>query len=90
MSQSPGASPQAGPAGQAPEPADPGRSRPQGADSAATAAEAEQAAEEHPHNFAVQKEVHRQIRNDPDYDDWEYGTEPLPSEAWRARAQATD
>jgi hypothetical protein len=38
----------------------------------------------------VQKEVHRQIRNDPDYDDWEYGTEPLPSEAWSARAQATD
>jgi hypothetical protein len=30
----------------------------------------------------VQKDVHRQIRNDPDYDDWEYGTEPLPHEAW--------
>ena len=85
MSQSPGASPQAGPAGQAPEPADPGRSEQPGADSAAT-----EAAEEHPHNFAVQKEVHRQIRNDPDYDDWEYGTEPLPSEAWSARTQATD
>jgi hypothetical protein len=27
--------------------------------------------------------VHRQIRNDPDYDDWEYGTEPLPQEAWQ-------
>jgi len=37
---------------------------------------------EHPHNFAVQKEIHRRIRNDPDYDDWEYGTEPLPQEAW--------
>ncbi len=37
---------------------------------------------EHPHDFEVQKEVHRQIRNDPDYDDWEYGTEPLPHEAW--------
>ena len=36
-----------------------------------------------PHNFSVQKEVHRQIRNDPDYDDWEYGTEPLPQEAWK-------
>jgi hypothetical protein len=30
----------------------------------------------------VQKEEHRRIRNDPDYDDWEYGTEPLPQEAW--------
>jgi len=41
------------------------------------------AAEEgHPHDFDVQKQVHQQIRNDPDYDDWEYGTEPLPHEAW--------
>lgn len=38
---------------------------------------------DHPHNFEVQKELHRRIRNDPDYDDWEYGTEPLPREAWR-------
>jgi hypothetical protein len=38
--------------------------------------------EAHPHNFAVQKDQHRLIRNDPDYDDWEYGTEPLPQEAW--------
>ncbi len=39
---------------------------------------------DHPHNFDVQKELHQRIRNDPDYDDWEYGTEPLPheSEAW--------
>ncbi len=36
----------------------------------------------HPHNFDVQKEEHQKIRNDPDYDDWEYGTEPLPHEAW--------
>ena len=36
----------------------------------------------HPHDFEVQKAVHQQIRNDPDYDDWEYGTEPLPHEAW--------
>ena len=34
------------------------------------------------HDFDAQKEVHRRIRNDPDYDDWEYGTEPLPHEAW--------
>jgi hypothetical protein len=26
--------------------------------------------------------LHQKIRNDPDYDDWEYGTEPLPHEAW--------
>ena len=39
---------------------------------------------EHPHNFEAQKEVHQQIRNDPDYDDWEYGTEPLQHEAWIA------
>ena len=42
----------------------------------------------HPHNFDVQKDVHRQIRNDPDYDDWEYGTEPLPHEAWTAARAA--
>jgi hypothetical protein len=50
-------------------------------DGGATAADHPQNAE-HPHNFAVQKEIHRRIRNDPDYDDWEYGTEPLPHEAW--------
>ena len=42
------------------------------------------AAEVAPHDFSVQKELHRQIRNDPDYDDWEYGTEPLPQESWRS------
>ncbi len=36
------------------------------------------------HDFEVQKELHQKIRNDPDYDDWEYGTEPLPHEAWVA------
>ena len=36
----------------------------------------------HAHDFDVQKALHQQIRNDPDYDDWEYGTEPLPHEAW--------
>lgn len=29
------------------------------------------------HDFAVQNEIHERIRNDKDYDDWEYGTEPL-------------
>jgi hypothetical protein len=42
----------------------------------------------HPHDFEAQKQIHQQIRNDPDYDDWEYGTEPLPHEAWRP-GQAT-
>jgi hypothetical protein len=44
----------------------------------------------HPHDFDVQKELHQQIRNDPDYDDWEYGTEPLPHEAWVAKQAAQD
>jgi hypothetical protein len=42
---------------------------------------AEAATEQH-HDFELQKRIHRQIRNDSDYDDWEYGTEPLPHEAW--------
>jgi hypothetical protein len=29
------------------------------------------------HNFAKQSELHEKIRNDADYDDWEYGTEPI-------------
>ena len=29
------------------------------------------------HDFQVQKELHEKIRNDEDYDDWEYGTEPI-------------
>jgi hypothetical protein len=40
------------------------------------------------HDFDAQKEAHRRIRNDPDYDDWEYGTEPLPHEAWLKRPAA--
>jgi len=28
------------------------------------------------HNFEIQSELHEKIRNDEDYDDWEYGTEP--------------
>ena len=28
------------------------------------------------HDFHVQNELHERIRNDEDYDDWEYGTEP--------------
>jgi hypothetical protein len=29
------------------------------------------------HDFEIQNEIHEKIRNDDDYDDWEYGTEPL-------------
>jgi len=29
------------------------------------------------HDFVIQNEIHEKIRNDDDYDDWEYGTEPL-------------
>ncbi len=28
------------------------------------------------HNLKKQTELHEMIRNDEDYDDWEYGTEP--------------
>lgn len=28
------------------------------------------------HDLKKQTELHEQIRNDDDYDDWEYGTEP--------------
>ena len=29
------------------------------------------------HDFTEQSELHEKIRNDEDYDDWEYGTEPI-------------
>jgi hypothetical protein len=29
------------------------------------------------HDFQ-QNDLHEKIRNDEDYDDWEYGTEPIP------------
>jgi len=29
------------------------------------------------HDFKKQSELHERIRNDDDYDDWEYGTEPI-------------
>jgi hypothetical protein len=29
------------------------------------------------HDFFHQNEIHASIRNDEDYDDWDYGTEPL-------------
>jgi hypothetical protein len=30
------------------------------------------------HDLKKQSELHERIRNDEDYDDWEYGTEPIP------------
>ena len=30
------------------------------------------------HDFVQQNEIHEKIRNDEDYDDWDYGTEPIP------------
>ena len=30
------------------------------------------------HDLKTQSELHEKIRNDEDYDDWEYGTEPIP------------
>jgi hypothetical protein len=30
------------------------------------------------HDFKTQQDLHERIRNDEDYDDWEYGTEPIP------------
>lgn len=29
------------------------------------------------HDFVVQKELHERIRNEEDYDDWDYGMEPI-------------
>ena len=29
------------------------------------------------HDFVHQNEIHEKIRNDNDYDDWSYGTEPF-------------
>jgi hypothetical protein len=35
------------------------------------------------HNFKKQEELHEKIRNDEDYDDWSYGTEPNYGTPWR-------
>jgi hypothetical protein len=35
------------------------------------------------HNLSAQNEIHKTIRNDEDYDDWEYGTEPLYGSSWK-------
>lgn len=35
------------------------------------------------HNLKQQSELHQKIRNDEDYDDWEYGTEPEYGSSWK-------
>jgi hypothetical protein len=35
------------------------------------------------HNFKKQQDLHEKIRNDEDYDDWEYGTEPNYGSSWK-------
>ena len=34
------------------------------------------------HNFDTQNNLHEVIRNDEDYDDWDYGTEPSYGKKW--------
>jgi hypothetical protein len=35
------------------------------------------------HDLKKQVELHEKIRNDEDYDDWEYGTEPSYGSSWK-------
>lgn len=35
------------------------------------------------HHLKEQTEFHKKIRNDEDYDDWEYGTEPNYGYSWK-------
>jgi hypothetical protein len=35
------------------------------------------------HDFKKQIELHEKIRNDEDYDDWSYGTEPNYGSSWK-------
>ena len=35
------------------------------------------------HNLKKQTELHEKIRNDEDYDDWSYGTEPGYGSPWK-------
>ena len=37
---------------------------------------------DHKHDLKRQTLLHEQIRNDEDYDDWEYGTEPNYGNPW--------
>jgi hypothetical protein len=35
------------------------------------------------HDLKKQQDLHEKIRNDDDYDDWEYGTEPGYGSSWK-------
>jgi hypothetical protein len=35
------------------------------------------------HDLKKQADLHEKIRNDEDYDDWEYGTEPSYGSSWK-------
>ena len=35
-------------------------------------------------NLKKQTELHEKIRNDEDYDDWDYGTEPTYGSSWKS------
>ena len=35
------------------------------------------------HDLKKQSELHEKIRNDEDYDDWSYGTEPTYGNPWK-------
>jgi len=37
---------------------------------------------DHIHDIKRQANLHEKIRNDEDYDDWEYGTEPTYGKKW--------
>jgi hypothetical protein len=39
--------------------------------------------EKNRHNLQEQTKIHKKIRNDEDYDDWEYGTEPSYGSSWQ-------
>lgn len=36
------------------------------------------------HNLKTQTDLHEKIRNDEDYDDWDYGTEPNYGYSWKS------
>ena len=38
---------------------------------------------QNPHDLKKQTNLHEKIRNDQDYDDWEYGTEPSYGQPWQ-------
>jgi len=36
------------------------------------------------HDLKKQQDLHEKIRNDDDYDDWDYGTEPVYGTPWKS------